>query len=69
MVQKSTQTSGYFDFMELLPDSFYRALAGLSDAEIEALEDDLDFYTFTGLPSARINSILAMAADDEVLAA
>ena len=69
MVQKSTQTDGYFDFMELLPDSFYRALARLSDAELEALEDDLDFYTFTGLPSARINSILSLAAEDEVLAA
>lgn len=33
-------------------------LSRLSDDELSALEDDLDFCTFTGVPSARILDVL-----------
>ncbi len=33
-------------------------LGRLSDAELSALEDDLDFCSFTGVPSARILDVL-----------
>ena len=33
-------------------------LGRLSDAELSALEDDLDFCRFTGVPSARILDVL-----------
>ncbi len=33
-------------------------MAGLSDAELSALEDELDFCGFTGVPTPRILDIL-----------
>lgn len=33
-------------------------LAGMSDDELAALEDDLDFCNFTGVASARVLSVL-----------
>lgn len=41
--------------------SLIEALAHLSDREIEGLEDDLNFFAFTGITSARIEAILDRA--------
>ena len=38
-----------------------KALSHLSDREIEGLEDDLNFFAFTGITSARIESVLDRA--------
>ena len=38
-------------------------LAGLSDAELEKLADELDFCAFAGLPSTRILSVLDKVTD------
>ena len=35
-----------------------RALSGLTDKELEKLEDELDFARFAGLPSPRILALL-----------
>ena len=42
-------------------DALVAALAHLSDREIEGLEDDLNFFAFTGITSARIESVLDRA--------
>ncbi len=34
------------------------ALASLSDDELDALEDDLDFCNFTGVPTPRVLEVL-----------
>ena len=34
------------------------ALSHLSDVDLEDLEDDLNFFAFTGITSARIESVL-----------
>ena len=38
-------------------------LVHLSDAELEALEDELDFCAFAGLPSTRILSVLVQVTE------
>lgn len=38
--------------------SLMNAIATLSNAELAALEDDLDFYTFTGMASQRMLDVL-----------
>jgi len=43
---------------DLDPRALARALRSLSDADLAALEDDLDFCGFTGVPSARIVEVL-----------
>lgn len=40
-----------------------RALSGLSDAELDQLEDELNFANFAGLPSARILAMLDQMID------
>lgn len=38
------------------------ALSGLSDADLSALEDDLDLYAFTGLRSRQIARYLSLCS-------
>ena len=42
-------------------DALMAALRPLDPAELARIEDDLDFYHFTGLPSARLKSLIAAA--------
>ena len=42
------------------------AMSSLSDSEIEGLEDDLNFFAFTGITSPRIESVLAKAGMNPV---
>ena len=39
-------------------DRLQDALASMSDEELMALEDDLDFCNFTGVPSKRVLEVL-----------
>lgn len=44
-------------------DRLQVVLASMSDEELEALEDDLDFCNFAGVPSARVLSVLTEVID------
>ena len=44
-------------------DRLQSALAGMSDEELTALEDDLDFCNFTGVPSTRVLEVLKDITD------
>ncbi len=46
------------DDRKLCPNRLLQALDGMSDGDLNALEDDLDFCQFTGVPSVRMLSIL-----------
>ena len=53
----------YFPFQASDPElidheTLETRLGRLSDAELSALEDDLDFCSFTGVPSVRILDVL-----------
>lgn len=53
---------------EDVPVSMVRRLSQLTDAELQSLEDDLDFFAFTGLKSNRITELLALLSDSDVWA-
>lgn len=54
-----SRQSGFEDALgEKLPAQLLIAVADLSDFELDALMDDLDFYAFTGLASGRISALL-----------
>jgi hypothetical protein len=42
-------------------NAFDRLVARLSDADLAALEDELDFYGFTGVPSQRMLDLMDRA--------
>jgi hypothetical protein len=42
-------------------NAFMQIIGGMSDAELAALEDELNFYLFAGLPSHRILAIMDRA--------
>ncbi|MCG6882237.1 MAG: hypothetical protein LJE62_00620 [Silicimonas sp.] len=44
-------------------DRLQNALARMSDDELTALEDDLDFCNFTGVPSRRVLEVLKDLVD------
>jgi hypothetical protein len=43
-------------------DSMKSVFASLSEEELEAFEDDLNFCRFTGVPSKRIEAMIAIVA-------
>ena len=52
------RTFGDVSSENLDTDSLAHALSSLSDRELDALQDDLDFCSFAGVPSPRILSLL-----------
>ena len=48
---------------EFDPSRLQAALSRLSDEELAALEDDLDFCNFTGVPSIRVLDLLKEFVD------
>ena len=46
---------------DLGQNAFMQIIGGMSDAELAALEDELNFYLFAGLPSHRILAIMDRA--------
>lgn len=42
-------------------EALAEAMSSLSDSEIEGLEDDLNFFAFTGITSPRIEAVLEKA--------
>ena len=44
-------------------DQLKSTIANLSDAELESLADELDFFAFAGLASTRILSVLDQVTD------
>ena len=46
------------DSQDIDSDTLASALATLSDGELDALQDELDFCSFAGVPSPRILSLL-----------
>lgn len=51
------------DLSAVAPALFQRVMAKFTDADLDKLSDDLDFFSFAGLPSDRILALL-----DEVIA-
>lgn len=49
------------------PNVLLAELARLSDDELAALEDELDFYAFTGIESSRITQLLGLLVASDVL--
>ncbi len=45
------------------PEELQAALSRLSDEDLAALEDDLDFCNFTGVPSVRVLEVLRQFID------
>jgi hypothetical protein len=62
MLHQISQSPARFEPEQSLMESMKSIFASLSEDELDAFEDDLNFCRFTGLPSERIEAMIRIVA-------